>query len=206
MRLKRRFNSLSAGSVASQGGPCGDRRQGFTLLEVTIVLAVLGVIFGGAMTVVLRSTISFDEQIRELAIDQFGWRTMDRLAEELRAADPTSILPAVIADSDMIQFQRITGYDTVSASKLLAPLTTIKFQLETGETANGQDDNGDGRADEGYLVYTQSGNSYRLAGNILGVRFNTTAAGLSFAVDVGLADRDGIVQQRTFVQEISIRN
>ena len=44
-----------------------------------------------------------------------------------------------------------------------------------------------------------------MAGNILGLRFNSTVGGISYSVDIGLVDADGNVTQETFTQQISFR-
>ena len=183
------------------------RQDGFSLLEVTISLLVLGVLFGGALTLVFRSTISFDDQIRQFSIDQFGWRVMERLAEDLRGVDPDTLLPALIADSSKIQYQKTLGYDLATSTPILSLVTTIDVQMAAGETANDIDDNGDGRIDEGFLTFQEgTGTPVRIAGNIMGLRFNKTTGGLSFAVDVGMTDREGNLLMRTYMQEVTFRN
>ena len=183
------------------------RQDGFTLLEVTISFLVFSVLFGGALTLVFRSTISFDDQIRQFSIDQFGWRVTERIAEDLRGIDPDTLLPALIADSPKIQYQKTQGYDLAAGTAILGPVTTISVELATGESANGVDDNGDGRVDEGFVAFQKgTGTPVRIAGNIMGLRFNKTTGGLSFAVDIGMTDRDGNLMMRTFMHEVTFRN
>ena len=120
-------------------------------------------------------------------------------------AERTSVLPLVLNDSEIVQFQRVTAF--VDGVVVLGPVITIEFQLVAGETANGVDDNGDGRIDEGQIVFTETGNPPRvLAVNVVGLRFNSTADGLSFSTDFQLIDRDGRSIARTFTQEIGFRN
>lgn len=184
-----------------------NRREGFTLLELVISMALVVVILGGALNLVLKSTLALEQEAREFTLDQTGWRAIDRIAEDLAGAASMTILPVVIADSDWLQYQKITGYDEVSGTPLLGPVTTIDVRPMAGETANGVDDNADGRVDEGFLTITVTGNDpVQIAGNVVGLRFNSTVNGVTFDVDIGILDRDGNVQQRTFTRELRVRN
>ena len=108
-------------------------------------------------------------------------------------------------NSSQIQFQRVVGYK--DKAPVLGPVMTLGFQLAPGEAANGKDDNKDGRIDEGFIVYTIAGGPpIAFAGNVMAVRFTSTPFGMSFSVDVAVVDRDGLVIQKTFSQQVSYRN
>ena len=120
-------------------------------------------------------------------------------------AEPSVLLPLAIVDSDFVQFQKVEGYN--AGAKVLGPVITIAFLLEIGETANGIDDNGDGRIDEGYVTYTVQGDpAIRIGGNVLGLRFNGLPNGIMISLDVGLVDRDGQLVQDSFTRIVAFRN
>jgi prepilin-type N-terminal cleavage/methylation domain-containing protein len=181
------------------------RAGGFTLLELAIVVVVSSVLIGAAVTVVSKSEAAFADQVRELTLNQLGQQVTSRLATELRAALPSTVLPFTIANSNTIQYQKVVGYSGGSA--LLGPQVTVRFQLAPGEVLNGSDDNADGRADEGVVTYQEgAGTEVPIAGHVLGLRFNPTTAGISFAVDIGILDRDRTIVQKTYSQAVSFRN
>ncbi len=181
------------------------RREGFTLLEVLIVAGLLTVTLGSAMNVWLHSQAAFTESVRQNVVSTTGQRLLARLGSEMMEAEPTGLLPLSIIDSDFVQFQKVEGYD--AGTKVLGPVITFGFQLETGETANGVDDNGDGRVDEGYVTYTEQGDpTIRIGGNVVGLRFNGLPNGITVSVDVGIVDRDGQLVQDSFTRVIAFRN
>ena len=88
-------------------------------------------------------------------------------------------------------------------------MTRIEFELATGETDDGTDENGDGRIDEGFITITEAGGTpIVIAEEILGLRFNRSLVGVAidFDVDLAVLDRDGNLLQRTFSQTVSQRN
>ena len=178
---------------------------GFTILEIAVTMAVLSLVVAGSMTLVLRIQLSYQEELQQYALDQTGRRTLDRLGEEIRGASLSTIVPAVLTDSPTIQFQRVIGY--AGGAVQFGPAITIQHQPEPGETINGLDDDGDGRTDEGFLVYSEDGSTpFNVAGNVTGMRFNSTPLGVSFSVDIALLGRDSQVLLRTFTEQISFRN
>ncbi|MCZ6795080.1 MAG: hypothetical protein O7J95_15865 [Planctomycetota bacterium] len=79
--------------------------------------------------------------------------------------------------------------------------------LAAGETANGADDNGDGRVDEGYITHTiGGGQAVQMVGDVLGLRFNSVPGGISVEVDIGVVDRDGHLFEKTFSRSAIFRN
>ncbi len=181
------------------------RREGFTLLEVLIVAGLLTLTLGSAMEVWFHSQAAFADSVRQNVVGDTGRRLLTRLGAELLETEPTVLLPLSIVDSNFVQFQKVTGYD--AGGKVLGPVITLGFQLETGETANGADDNGDGRADEGYVTYTEQGDpTIRIGGNVVGLRFNGLPNGIMISVDVGIVYRDGQLVEDSFTRIVAFRN
>ena len=74
---------------------------------------------------------------------------MQRLTELLPTADGSSVLPSVMKDASAMSYQPIVGHD--GTNFVLGSRILIRHVPDNGESLNGQDDNGDGRTDEGYL-------------------------------------------------------
>jgi hypothetical protein len=183
------------------------RSPGFTLLETNNSAGLLTVVMGGILTVAFRSEIFVTDEMRRYNLEQTGRRVVQRLLDELRSADPTTIAPLIMADSDFIEYQQPTGF--VAGAVTYGPVTRIEFELATGETDDGTDENGDGRIDEGFITITEAGGTpIVIAEEILGLRFNRSLVGVAidFEVDLAVLDRDGNLLQRTFSQTVSQRN
>jgi prepilin-type N-terminal cleavage/methylation domain-containing protein len=185
-------------------GP-SDRQRGFTILEVTITVTMVAVMLGAASIVVLKSENYLAEQIQQLLLDQTGRNVMNRLSEEIRQAYPPSVLPVLIANSNSLQFQKVTGY--AGGAPVLGATVTLGFELAPYELANGKDDNGDGRIDEGFVTYMELGNAaIQIGANVLDLRFSAKGNGVAVTADVAVSDRQGGTVRRTFAQTVAYRN
>ena len=184
------------------------RQNGFTLLELAAASVLVVVMLGATWNLMSRSQIFFDDQAQRLEVEVTGRRVLGYLTEELRVASSGSVLPAVLANSPTLQFQRVIGIDTANDSApILGPVNTVEFALAPGENADAVDENGDGRADEGSLRHTIDCQPARVVSeNILGVRFSSTARGVEIAVDVGVVDRNGLLIQQTFTEHVRFRH
>ncbi len=182
-------------------------QDGFSLLELTIVMLILSVVLGGVASVLFRTDLFSGDYSRELVINQTAWRIIDRLTDEIREADPSSVNPLAMVDSNWISFRQVEGY--ANGALVLGSVLTYDYQVVPGETLNGADDNGDGRIDEGVINYEDASpppTTIAIAGNILGLRFNAIANGIEFSVDIGLVDRDGNPVSKTFTKKVTFRN
>ncbi len=190
--------------------------QGFSLIEMAIVTVVVTVTLGSMVAVVFRADLFSAEYAQHLLIDQTGRRVMSRLAEELRAADPTTVAPPVIGD--YVQFQKVEGYQ--NGTPVLGPVITIGRQA-MAESEKAVKNQGPKRTllpdgsvstnyvtyDEGYLTYTEGGNPpIKISGKVLALSFEPLVGGIKFSVDVGIVNRDGVIVQRTFSERIAYRN
>ena len=181
-----------------------DRDNGITLLEVAIAVALLTLVFGESIYLSLRVQDHLTDEVVRLTIDETADRVSRRVFRHLMQAYPSSVTPAVLDDDEVVQFQKVTGYS--GGTVQLGPVNSIQFQLATGETDNGLDDNGDGRIDEGTVVHTVDGVSTIVAANLLGLAFTSSAGGISFSFDIGLLGEDGSVVQRSFSRQVRLRN
>ena len=177
---------------------------GFTLLETVIVLAVMSVVMLALGAVATRSADAFAEAMRLWTLEREGLRISERLASELRSAEPSTLEPLLMQNSNYVSFQRVTGF--ADDETVLSPKTTIAFRLASDEKANGIDDNGDGLVDEGHLIYAEAGQSpIRLASRLTGLRFTAIQNAVRCAFDVASVDPDGEPTQATWALTVSLR-
>lgn len=180
------------------------REEGYTLIEVAVVLSMSLLIMQGVFNVMFHWERLFTEQVKHFTLDQSAERILQRLAEEIRSADPATLVPTVVSNSSTVQFQRVTGFSGGAAQ--LGSAVTFGFALAPGETANGVDQNGNGLADDGYITMTEGGSTIRLAGNVMGLRFTSTSTGLTISTDIGMVDTKQNVTVKTFIRDVAFRN
>ena len=191
-------------------------RSGFTLLEILIVVALLGVVAFKVMSILRVSNAYVARETSSLAIEDHARIVMDRICESLVASDRESLVPIIDPnDSSSITFQTSLGWeegeivwgapiriglDPDDRSKLVwyeAPDTpdemsvvwskSVRDLLE-GEALNGIDDNDNDLVDE-------SGLSFLVESNLITVRLS-----------LGTVVEDGEERTSSIVRTLSIRN
>ena len=192
------------------------RQQGFTLLETAVITLMLTLVMGSMITAVFHSKVFSADYAQDLIIDQTGRRVLDRLAEELQAASPGTLAPLVL--SDYVTFQKVTGFQ--SGAAVLGPVTTIDRQA-VSEAEKSSKNKGvkkklqpDGNVstsyfsyDDGFLTLTEFGNPpVQIAGRVLALRFEPVLGGIKVSVDVGMVNREDLIVQKTFTQQVTFRN
>lgn len=124
---------------------------GFSLIELGVAILVLGVALGSAAMVSTSSRQAYRFSMTETGLEQRLHTALRRAADELALTGETLIdpdpLPAVFCADLQYQHVTIDGADVV-----LGPLARVRCELEPGETADGDDDDGDGLVDERRLV------------------------------------------------------
>jgi len=132
------------------------RSAGFTLIEVALVVALFGTILGRVVLVFRSSTRACQVGSTEGHLEAVVNRVLDRIAERLQASSHTTVTPSLVApfSSPTIDFQRTVGF--AGGVVTWSPTERIGFQYRPGEIDNGIDDDGDGIADDGRVVWTQN--------------------------------------------------
>ena len=181
------------------------RNRGYTLLEIVMGMALAFLVMQGVFNVMFHWENLFTEQVRQFTVDQSAERILGRLAHEIRACEPATITPTVLSNSSTIRFQRVTGFS--GGSVQLGTPVTFGFSLAPGETANGQDENGNLLADDGFITVQEGiATPIQLAANVLGLRFTSTATGIAVSADVGMVGVKKDVSVKTFTKNVSFRN
>ena len=102
------------------GARCSD--GGFSLPELLVSLAVLGLLLAGTFIILDGSLRAYGEGVARLAAQQSARVALDRMVKELREAgyDPTSagIAPIVAATPTLVSFQNdLNGNGVVDATR-----------------------------------------------------------------------------------------
>jgi prepilin-type N-terminal cleavage/methylation domain-containing protein len=131
-------------------------RSGFSLLELTISVAILSVMMWVAGTVTDRSKKAFGESSLQQRADNEARRAVDRIATELSYAQTTSLVPnpSNAGGTDTITFRQVV--DLVAGVPVAGNQIRIRLEAEPGENANdGIDNDGDGSVDEMRVTLTR---------------------------------------------------
>jgi len=144
---------------------------GFTLLELMLSVALFGSILS-ALGLVARQSSRFYRQSRiEQELEVQLYRGLNLMARQLSDAG-RELVPEPDSDfgTPALTFKRCLGFD--GTDKLWSSSFMLSWQLEDGELDDGLDNNGNGLADEGVIVWTENVNlpSTRSVVKIHGVR------------------------------------
>ena len=181
------------------------RQKGLTLLELAVGVALLTVVIGVPIVLLARTQQHLADELDIAAASQSVRKTLDRLQDELLAAEPDSLKPMVIDNAISITYSRVEAFD---GQQQLSEPRAVFHQLALGETRNGKDDNGDGRIDEGWVILkeTPSSPGHAIAADVTDLRFTAVNGGLDVLVQVSVSLDDGTVVQRSAERQISFRN
>lgn len=205
--------------------PGGVAQGGFTLVEVTLVAALLGLALGAvAMTMqTTTSSLAADELVaratgslqrcavriahvaRSCALTTY--RVCATAADvPLRAtAAGTWIEPLDGEDRASIQFRSADGRLSMNATALTTP-RDFRLRLDAGETQNGLDDDGDGLIDQGSLLMSYDGLDIELGHDIEACKFTLDGRLLAIELSSAARRKDGTVQRFTIRETTYIRN
>ncbi|HVS09483.1 MAG TPA: prepilin-type N-terminal cleavage/methylation domain-containing protein [Planctomycetota bacterium] len=162
-----------------------DRRGGFTLIEVLIALALIGLVFGNIFMVMDSSAKAFRAGVSTTDVEFQADRTLDRIALALMASCRDSLAPSaesplhsssltyetvlglqdgavVVGDPQRIEFTLLEGQVVWTENPALPGERSVVWtnwvrDYLTGELPNGIDDNGNGLVDEKGLAFTIQG-------------------------------------------------
>lgn len=131
-------------------------RRGFTLLELAISVAILGVVVGGLVMAVRGSNMAFQYENSRGSLAQNSHRAVSRMATHLASAGSSTFAPVPVGPlgSQTLDFRRCTG--SAGGVPIFGPLERFTMQLDATEAADGIDNDGDGLVDENDLVWIEN--------------------------------------------------
>jgi prepilin-type N-terminal cleavage/methylation domain-containing protein len=128
-------------------------RLGFTLLEMAVAMAVLGIVLGAVGVFQVRSQDQSRVMMASGVAENRAWRAIDRAANELVGVGASVLAPNPTSNlgTSILTFQKPNGVSGTGAITW-APAARLELQMDSGETNNGSDDDDDGLIDERRLV------------------------------------------------------
>ncbi|HLF92766.1 MAG TPA: prepilin-type N-terminal cleavage/methylation domain-containing protein [Planctomycetota bacterium] len=199
-----------------RGTKAGRRRAGLSLVEVLIASGILSVLVAIVYLVLQRSTDTYANEAVHLSLDERARETLTEIGRDLREAGsatmrtgdpPVPLVPGQpYAD---LRFGTISGFDPTRREAQFSNAVRYRWRSALGEIVNGQDDNGDGRADEGYVERTDpSGKVTCLCGDVKvqGLKFVFTPNKVAVTLDLERRDPKGTRVQRKAATTVDLRN
>jgi prepilin-type N-terminal cleavage/methylation domain-containing protein len=134
------------------------RRSGFTLLEVVISSALLGVVLGASMMITLSGKRAFAEGNTRARAEAKARRALERVVAELANAGIDALTPAIAADGTVstatLTFDPL---QSVQAGAAVWGTSTRIARVASPEDPNdGVDNDSDGLVDEGVITLTRN--------------------------------------------------
>ena len=130
-------------------------RAGFTLPEVAIVLALLGLVIGTIALVSSSGTRAFQTSSTKSHLEAQAVTALDRAVVDMRIAVADSLAPSLDPGdlSEAVEYVQAIGFTGSTID--LSGVRRLAFDYELGEIDDGIDNNGNGLVDEGRLTLTE---------------------------------------------------
>lgn len=167
-------------------------KRGLTLVEVMIAAAVLSFLTLLIFGLVHRGATTYASASRHETLQRNARVVLDRITEELRMANPASL----VVGTNSLHFQVSTGF---SGGK-----TTWGSAIAYGYELSDVDANSNGKKDEGRLVRTQGGQKVRLCDYLKAGGFVVSQSGSRVTITLILAGED--VADTSVTTSIVLRN
>ena len=170
--------------------------RAFTLLEVLVAGSLMVGVIGLALHLFAQTSGTVGESVAMADAGQRANRFEALLVEQLSGAWNLQLGGASLSDDGhftSVEYQRPEGLNYSSGSARYGPTRALRFELDSGEALDGDDDDGDGLVDEGDIVlYLGSVRQGALLRGVAaeGLRLDFRAAG-------GVAGSGGSTPNRT---------
>jgi hypothetical protein len=167
---------------------------GFTLAEAVLSAAFLSSLLLVAGLATDRCFSLFRQQRASQTLSATAYRLLHRVTSEVVGARRASCLPSTVETqgSSSLSFQRSLGVDDGAVN--WSPVTTLRWELETGELDDDRDNNGNGLVDEGQLVWIEREGTPEERRVVLGHGLVEFLSGETF--DGADEDGDGLIDER----------
>ena len=137
--------------------PRSRRQAGFTLLEIAVAMGVLGVVLGAVGAFQARSNQASKSMLTRADAEMRARRALERVADELTGVGQSLLFPdpTTALGASTLTYQRPAGVNGSGVVQWSQP-ARLQLELESGETDDGTDNDGDGLVDERRLVLVRS--------------------------------------------------
>jgi hypothetical protein len=170
--------------------------RGFALADLLFAATLLSVVSIGAYTLLDEEMASATQGMRLGRLETRATDEAELVAQSVQMSDSAFFGAGVLGGTTQasVVVRRPTGVQ--NGSIVWGPPTTIRWRLETGETSNGVDDDGDRLVDEGVFEWIEN---LGTANESL-VRSVSGLASYGYGEQVGGGDEDGngLVDERGF--------
>lgn len=132
------------------------RRAGFTLLELVLTVALLGIVMSGVAMVGMTGQGLYEQTSLAERVETRAVRAVDRIVRELDMLIATSMLqdPATQFGTEVLDYQFATG--VVAGAVVPGIPMQVVLEREPGEVDDAIDNDGDGLVDEGQVVLVRN--------------------------------------------------
>ncbi len=130
-------------------------RAGYTLVEMSIVVALLGIVISALMTIGVTSDRTYRTGTMAAHLEAQVENALARVVAELQVARRTSLAPDPIPGLGASSIEYVRPIGIVNGIVQWSTTRRLAIELEPGELQNGRDDNGNGLVDEKRLVLTE---------------------------------------------------
>jgi prepilin-type N-terminal cleavage/methylation domain-containing protein len=130
-------------------------RRGFTVIELTISVAILGLVLTSVALLGMSSQRAYRTGAAGADLEVDLRRALDHLVQEFMRSGEAVLLPdpAEGVGASDVTYQKAVGV-AGGATSWSTPFR-VRFEYEEGELDDGLDNNGNGLADEGRVVWTR---------------------------------------------------
>lgn len=170
------------------------RRAGFTLVEIAVSAAVLGLVMLTVGLVTMSGNKAYNAGMSRSRLGTQAQRALERIVSELEMAGVGGLTPVPTAPAGSSTLTFRTPQSFTSGVVGWGSSTRIEFQYTAADPNDGADDDGDGFVDEGVVVLTRD----------VGLGTETTTVLANGASEFGAGelvnalddDGDGLVDER----------
>jgi len=190
------------------------RQAGFSLLETMIAAVILAILLVSLMVVLVRGQDTFDTLAVRAATQMRIQGTLDRMVKEMRTGSlgnlttgpPLSPAQFLVEGQSYDNVTFLPVADVIGSVLIWDQPVTYWFQLDPGEAATPNDDDGDGLANEGSLIRSSAGSDTVVCSRVTAVSFMLSNDQLRISLTASAVDDDRYEHRFTGVSSLSFRN
>jgi len=176
-----------------------------SLIEILVATGVLAVLASLVYALMANSSQTYASVVRLTHIQEQARRVIDELDQELRVANPATMVFTPTVNPTQVQFSVLTGYDTATKTPQWGAPITWGYQARTAQQV---DANENGLLDEGTIVRTQGGRTITKCQCIEagGVTFTVTGNYVVIRLTLISVDAKKLVMRTYLETSVRLRN
>jgi prepilin-type N-terminal cleavage/methylation domain-containing protein len=173
---------------------------GYTLVEITVVLVLLGIVLAAMTSIGVSSDRTFRTGTTAAHLEAQAENALSRIVSELEVLRRQSLSPDPIPGAGSSSIEYVRPISITNGVVQWGPTRRLALELETGEIADGLDNNRNGLVDERRVVLTENPGGpaehrYVISRWVRSLAAGETANGVDDDGN-GLVDEPGFVVER----------